>query len=112
MTTPHPTDTMTEADYVTRIIDTAHTLGWHVAHFRPARTSRGWRTPMQGDPGFPDLVLARNGRVLLVEIKTNRGRIRHQQRAWLDALGPHATVWRPRDWPDVLATLDGTTAHV
>ncbi len=34
---------------------------WRIAHFRPAKTEKGWRTPMTGDVGFPDLVIARWG---------------------------------------------------
>jgi len=96
---------VTEADYQQRVLDTAVLLGWHVAHFRPARTARGWRTPMQGQPGFPDLVLARGGTVILAELKTDRGQPKPDQLAWLDALGEHGRLWRPRDWTDVLAEL-------
>lgn len=92
---------LSEADYVDRIIDTAHAHGWLAYHSRPARTARGWRTPMQGDKGAPDLVLARNGHVLLVEVKTNLGKLRPEQRAWIAAAGNHGQVWRPRDWHDV-----------
>lgn len=96
---------MTEEEYQQRIIDTALLRGWRVAHFRPAKTSRGWRTPMQGHTGFPDLVLARQGYVIVPEVKTDTGRLRPGQREWIDALGAHARLWRPRDWHDVEAEL-------
>lgn len=96
-----------EADWQARVIDTAHTYGWRVCHHRPARTRKGWRTPVQGDAGLPDLILARNGVVLLVELKTDRGRVTAAQRAWLDQLGGHGRLWRPRDWPNVLEELRG-----
>lgn len=103
---------LAEDDYVDRIIDAAHAHGWHVAHFRPARTARGgWRTPMKGDKGFPDLVLTRGGRVLLAEVKTNRGTVRPEQRAWLAQLGDHAHLWRPRDWPIVRQILASDPAY-
>lgn len=96
---------MSEADWVTRIIDTAHLYGWLVTHFRPARTERGWRTAVQGDTGFVDLVLAKAGRVLHVEAKTDTGKVRPDQLTWAMALGPTYRLWRPRDWDQVLAEL-------
>ena len=60
---------MTEADLQQAVIECARTLGWMVAHFRPAlRQSGRWSTPVQADgKGFPDLVLARAGRVIFAE---------------------------------------------
>jgi hypothetical protein len=52
---------VTEADLQATILDAARLLGWRACHFRPARTTRGWRTPVEGDPGFPDLTLAKAG---------------------------------------------------
>jgi hypothetical protein len=78
---------VTEADLTRTVLDAARTFGWSVTHFRPARTNRGWRTPLQGDAGFPDLVLARQGRVLAVELKTATGRLRPDQELWRDQLG-------------------------
>ena len=97
--------TMTEDDFQSRIIETAQLHGWRVAHFRAARTSRGWRTPVQGDAGFPDLVLARRGALIVAELKSDTGRVAPDQRAWLDQLGGHGRLWWPRDWPAVLAEI-------
>jgi hypothetical protein len=99
------TAAMTENDWLTWVVDVAKLHGWRVGHFRPARTVKGWRTPVQGDKGFADLVLARAGVVLVAELKTDRGRLTPDQRAWLAALGPVGVVWRPRDRDLVLATL-------
>lgn len=67
-------------------------------------------------PGFPDLVLVnpRTGRVLWRELKTNKGRVSPEQRAWLDglaAVGMDAGVWRPDDLDSglVVAELGGKT---
>lgn len=86
-----------EADFQTWVIGYAQLRGWRVAHFRPARTGRGWRTPMQGDPGFPDLVLARNGEIIFAELKAERGRLSAEQSQWAFALGRVWWEWRPRD---------------
>lgn len=93
---------LTETPFVGRIIGLAKSTGWLVTHFRPARTRRGYRTPIQGDKGFPDLVLARDGVVLIRECKTDRGSPSREQRAWLAELGDLAAVWRPRDWDTVI----------
>lgn len=100
--------TMTEAQLQVAVIDAAHLFGWLVHHVKPARTPDGkYLTRIQGDPGFPDLVLARNGTALFVELKSERGRLTIDQQAWLDHLEPpmggiesdhEVYVWRPEDW--------------
>jgi hypothetical protein len=46
---------LSEAAFTDAVIELARLGGWRVAHFRPARTASGWRTPVQGDgAGFPD----------------------------------------------------------
>lgn len=91
-----------ERDFTAQVIALAQIYGWRCAHFRPCRTEKGWRTAVQGDSGFPDLVLAKAGRVLFIELKTERGRIRVEQNLWLHAIGNRANhqtfLWRPRDW--------------
>lgn len=95
---------ISEAQLQDAIIDTAHTLGYIVAHFRPARTEKGWRTPVAADGrGFPDLVLVseRYGRVLFVECKSEDGELSRHQQWWLEMLraaGAEVYVWRPEDW--------------
>lgn len=97
---------MTEYEFQTEVIRTARQLGWMVYHARPAMTSKGWRTAGQGDAaGFPDLVLARAGEVLLVELKSETGRLTGAQRRWLEAAG--GEVWRPSDWDRILDALNG-----
>ena len=91
------------------VIDAAHLTGWRVAHFRPARTAQGWRTPVAADGcGFPDLVLARPGEALAVELKSDTGRLTRYQEVWLELLagaGLGGHVWRPRDWVEVEGVL-------
>lgn len=101
MTTTDYRLTMTEVQLQDAIVDLAHTLGWSVAHFRPARTSKGHRTPVQYDAaGFPDLVLVRT-RVIFAEVKSERGSLTHAQVAWIQRLsnaGSEVYVWYPRHW--------------
>ncbi len=99
---------MTEAAFQLQVLQLARLCGWRVAHFRPARTAKGWRTAVSGDgKGFPDLVLVRE-RVLFLELKTDSGRLTAEQAAWqaaLQAAGQLALVWRPADWPAIEAIL-------
>ena len=99
---------ITEAELQARIMHAAGLYGWRAAHFRPARTAQGWRTPMQGDVGLPDLVLARDGVVLLAELKSARGKTTPDQELWLEALGDHARLWRPADWVSIQNELRRT----
>jgi hypothetical protein len=98
-------DLMSEKDWVTWIIRAAQLNGWNAWHPLPARTKDGWRTLGQGNPGAPDIWLARNGVVMGSEAKTNTGRVEPEQRYWLDKLGPHGYLWRPRDRDTVLELL-------
>jgi hypothetical protein len=98
----------TEAQFQKAVIDLARHTGWLVAHFRPARTEEGWRTPVSADgAGFPDLVLVRD-LVLYRELKSEKGRVRPDQQRWHEALataGADIAVWRPSDWPAIANTL-------
>jgi hypothetical protein len=100
---------ITEAQFQQRIVDLATLTGWHVTHFRAVYTGGRWRTPLTGHAGFPDLVLARNGVVLHAELKTDKGRHTDEQQTWLDALGEHARIWRPGDWPTIVVELTRMT---
>jgi hypothetical protein len=53
-------------------------------------------------------VCIRRGVLLVAELKTNAGRFRKRQREWLaafQAANIPTHVWRPRDWPSIIATL-------
>ena len=100
-------ESMSEAELQDNIVDMAQRFGWMVHGERPARTKDGqWRTPVQGDAGWPDLVLARYTKakgfqLLIIELKSEKGTITAEQMEWLRVL-EGAKVWRPLDW------LDGT----
>jgi VRR-NUC domain-containing protein len=93
---------MRERELQDAVVDMATLLGWRVAHQRPGRTVNGWRTPIQGHAGFPDLVLLRPPRLMFVELKGTRGKVDPQQALWLNGLAhvPHVQqfVWTPKDW--------------
>ena len=101
-------DAMLEKDFQTGVLKLARFHGFALAyHTHDSRRSA---------PGFPDLVLVNppTGRVLWRELKTNKGRVSPEQRAWLDGLtaaGMDAGVWRPNDLDTglVVAELRGET---
>src|SRR5678816_95122 len=90
-----------EKDWQRDIIELARTLGWRVAHFRPAQTKHGWRTAVGGDgAGFPDLVLVRD-RVVFAELKVGRNKLSTEQIEWaryLEGAGAEHRVWTEHDW--------------
>lgn len=97
---------MSEDDFLRRVIDYARLNAWKVTHFRPVKLPSGkWATPLQGDAGLPDLVLARDGVVLLAELKSDVGKPTPEQVQWLAAAGPHGRLWAPADWSVVVAEL-------
>ena len=90
-TASHPlAAAMSEAQLLATIRRACRTLGLLCYHTHDSRRS---------EPGFPDLVIV-GSRMIIRELKTERGRLRPEQRTWLDALtaaGQDADIWRPRD---------------
>ena len=87
---------MNETEFKTWVMDLARLRRWLIHHDRPGRTKSGWVTALEGHSGFPDLVLARKGRLIIAELKTERGKLEPEQDAWLTALtGQGAT---PHAW--------------
>lgn len=97
--------TISEADFQTTLLDYARLRGWMCTHFRPARTVKGWATALQGDPGFPDLVLARDGVVLVAELKRHGKKASPAQLRWLAAVGACGRLWGPANWPEIFEEL-------
>ena len=77
-------------------------LGWTCWHDRDSR---------RNDPGFPDLVCVHPDMgVRWIELKTERGRVRKEQRWWLDLLteaGQFAFVARPSQADEIEAVFRG-----
>lgn len=102
---------MTESQLQYSILDLAKLHGLLVHHCRPAVMRSGkWATPVQGNAGFCDLVIAGLGGVIFRELKGATAQPTDAQMRWLgtlEAAGADAKVWRPRDWEsgDIAATL-------
>lgn len=101
---------ISEADFLSQILDLATLYGWEAAHFRPAQTSKGWRTPVQGSlgKGWPDLVLVRRERLMFVELKTDKGVVSSDQHRVLEVLertGAYVNVWHPAQFDRIVQDL-------
>lgn len=97
---------MSEADLLANVVARATQAGWRVAHINDGlyrlAVKAGRADALVGAVGFPDLVLAREGRVVFAELKSARGKIRPEQSAWLNELLPvladaahQVYIWRP-----------------
>lgn len=75
--------------------------GWHWHHERDSRRSKR---------GLPDLIATRAGRLLMIELKSEHGKLRPEQGIWLALLrqvpGVETYLWKPSDWD----TIDGVLA--
>jgi hypothetical protein len=93
-------------------MDLCRLLHVRVHHCRPARRADGsWSTPISGDSGFPDLVIAGAGGVLFRELKGAKGKLSASQQAWALTLGGAWGLWRPADLHSgrVQAEIQGVT---
>lgn len=85
---------MTESELREQVVKYAHGRGWLVFSLPIAKTRR----PVKDATGYPDLTMARDGRIVFIELKTDDGVMRPDQMTWLRNLGPYCYVLRPSDW--------------
>ena len=96
----------TEKAFLDAVVELATLCQWLVYHTYDSRRSQA---------GFPDLVLVKKKQLIFAELKTNKGRLRPEQREWLDMLGLMADdctnvgfyLWRPSDWDTIEKLLTG-----
>lgn len=91
-------------------------LGWDLI-FHDEATNAPRRCPNckaeiwlpRNAPGFPDVLAIRDDTLIVAELKSDRGRVRPDQQAWLDAFRRVrrivVAVWRPKDIDDVTRAL-------
>jgi len=96
-TIPSPT----EKQWMEQVRDLAvRVYGWELYHpWLSIRSAGGW----------PDLALVRPPRLILAELKTDKGKLRPSQERWLALLsqcpGVEVYVWRPSDLEHVAEVL-------
>lgn len=96
---------MNEKEWQAKVVEFAQWNGWHVFHPYYSRRS---------EPGWPDLSMIRNGRLVFAELKTRTGRVTPPQHHVLGLLAACESVevylWRPQDWVDVQRVLSRRVA--
>ena len=101
-----------EKDFTQTFDDLASLRGWTWCGFRPARQKingeEQYRTPLVGQKGLGDRILARLGIVLIIELKTDSGRLSEGQKIWASALKGFKGyyVLRPSDWDFIEKLLE------
>jgi hypothetical protein len=96
---------LTEAQWQAQVIDYAHLRGFRVIHNTDSRRTQ---------PGVPDLMLIKPPRLLFVELKSETGKVRPEQRQMISdlrACGQLAAVYRPSHFPILRALLDEREAR-
>lgn len=91
---------LSEKVFQIRVIETCRWLRLRVFHSGDSRRDLC--------AGFPDLVIVGPTGAAFIELKTETGKVRPEQTAWITALkasGQRAEVWRPRDWHHIQRTL-------
>lgn len=104
---------MKENEFQNNIIELAQLKGFTVAHFRTVRVQRKdgsvyYCTPVQSQAkGFPDLVLLKEGRMIVAELKSDKGKTSPEQDKWLDLFCTvsETYVWRPKQWDNIVEVL-------
>jgi hypothetical protein len=91
---------ITEKAFMALVIRYSQLRGWLCFHTYDSRRSQ---------PGFPDLVLVGHERLIFAELKSEKGRLRKEQKAWLAELektdSTEVYVWRPSDFESVTQIL-------
>ena len=91
---------ITERQFRQQVLDLAQILGWR-AYFT-------WAS-VHSPAGFPDLVLVRLSRLLMVELKSEKGKLTETQKEWLESLEAtgkvEVYVWKPCDWDALVEIL-------
>lgn len=95
--------TLTEAQFQRQVTDLLTLYGWLWTHTSDSRT-------VQGDPGVPDVLAVRDGRILFAELKATSGRLRREQRDWLARLvavrgNVEVYCWRPANIERIIEVL-------
>lgn len=95
---------ITEKAFMAQVVDLARTLGWATYHpFLSIHSPRGW----------PDLALCRPPRLILAELKSEKGKTSPAQEEWLRLLkgcpGVEVFLWRPSELDEIARILQQLT---
>ena len=94
----------TEAQFQQTVIELAELHRWRIYHVANVKGKLRSET----SKGFPDLVLARPGRLVFAELKREGEDPTDEQEIWhalLRSAGEEMYVWRPSDWREIEEVL-------
>ena len=94
-----------EAEFQESVIQLAELCGWMVYHVSNVRGKLRSKT----GKGFPDLVMAKPGKLIFAELKSEAGKLTVSQKVWIGVLSTipvvSVRVWRPADWSEIEKVL-------
>ena len=101
---------MRERDFARQVETMLDYYGWLWKHDETAqRPGGGFATAFRGRRGFPDYIAVRGTRVLVAEIKSDKGKPSSDQLVWLAAFENTGRVesylWRPADLSTIAEIL-------
>ena len=99
-----------EKQFQDAVVDFARINGWdRIFHAPRGGTGGRVHANYPESSGFPDLVMVRGHRLVMIELKARKGRLSEKQKGWLDALrvvpAVEVHVFRPDDWLDIQSLL-------
>ena len=91
---------VTEKDFLHQVKDLGRLYRWRTYHpWLSVHSERGW----------PDIAMCRPPRLILAELKTDRGKVTPHQAEWLELLGAcpgvETYLWRPADFDTIAEVL-------
>ena len=93
---------VSEKDFLAGVTELATLAGWLVYHTYDSRKNQA---------GFPDLTMAKGGRLIFAELKSEKGRVSPHQQVWLNQLekikGVEVYLWRPSHIDEIVDKLMG-----
>ena len=92
-----------EKSWQGQVIKLAKTLGYEFIYFT-------WNSK-HSPRGFPDLIILREGRMIVAELKREDGNLTPEQYFWLlefMKVTDDAYLWKPSDWEGVKSVLTPT----
>ena len=84
-------NSMKERELQAIVKQMAELCGWEYYHTYDSRRS---------NPGFPDVVMLRGERLIVAELKVQKGKVSDHQQRWLEKFkltGVEVFLWRPSD---------------
>ncbi len=95
-----------EAQFLKEVLSLAKRNGWRSFHQRPGLTAKGrWVSAVQGDgKGFPDTILLRKDRLVVLELKVGSNDATIEQEDWLEAfakVGATIGIYWPEHWDEI-----------